>query len=264
MLFICVSSCVRAERDFLDYLSIANSNQYMMPKGETPEEDAFATPRSLITTYKKVIIKISKEYHIEPSLLASVVFVETYGGGISGWYELKNHLSITKQILTGKATIGITQVTPTNIKDYDMVIMYNSDILWQLNQGARQLASIRDALYPNTPQLSDERIATVLRFYNQGTKVIFYDYPLDIEPVGHYAMAYYKKNLRIRRRIRENKEKPYYSNEITQISKDRKYIEIYVFGVPVAKYRIGGNRNKANSYAFIAYSNRERIKHWLK
>ncbi len=256
-------SPVYGERDFFDYLYLSQSNQYMMPERETPEEDAFETPRRVINTYRKPIIKIANEYHIEPELLASVIFVETYGGGVSGWYELKNHLSLTKQLILGRATIGITQVSPEDVRDYEIILLYNSDIFWQLNQGARQLASIRDALYPNTPTLSDERMATVLRYYNQGTKMELIDYSLDSEPVAHYALAHYKKNLRIRKRIRLNKEEPYYSNEITQYSKKYKAVEVYVWGVLVAKYKIGGSRYKANNYAYIAYSNRERIKHWL-
>ncbi|MBQ7256353.1 MAG: hypothetical protein IJS60_01500 [Abditibacteriota bacterium] len=268
--FLCIivlilgfSSYAYCDKTIFDYMSIANSNQYMMPERETPEEDAFETPREVITNYRRLIIKTAKEYHIEPELLASVIFTETYGGGVSGWYELKNRLSLTKQFLFGKATIGITQVSPENEKDFEMIILYNSDILWQLNQGARQLSSIRDAIYPNTTILSDERMAMVLRYYNQGTRQELMDYSLESEPVAHYALAHYKKNLRIRKRIRLNKDEPYYSNEITQYSQKYKAVEVYVFGVLVAKYRIGGSRSKANNYAYIAYSNRERIKNWL-
>lgn len=252
------------ERGFLDYLNLSNSNSYNMPERKSADEDAFETPRSCIKTYKKVIKRTAKAYHIEPELLASVVFVETYGGGITGWYELKNHLSVTKQILFGNATIGITQVTPEKIKDLSTVINYNYDVFWQLNQGAIQLSSIRDALYPNTKKLNDEKINMVLRFYNQGTKVNFINYDLVENPVGHYALAHYKKNLRIRKRIRLNKGEPYYSNEISVHNVENKSIDIYVFNMLVAQYRIGGSRYSADKYVKIAYENRFRIKNWLE
>ena len=259
---LCLSPLHSAKTIF-DYMSITSSNQYVLSSDETNIDDVYATPREIITTYRKPIIKISNQYHIEPQLLASVIFTETYGGGVSGWYELKNQLSLTKQLIMGKATIGITQVSPENERDLDMIMIYNGDIFWQLNQGARQLASIRDAIYPNTTLLTDERMAMVLRYYNQGTRQELMDYSLESEPVAHYALAHYKKNLRIRKRIRLNKDEPYYSNEITQYSQKYKAVEVYVFGVLVAKYRIGGSRSKANNYAYIAYSNRERIKNWL-
>ena len=230
---------------------------------ETAKDSALDTPRDIITSYRKIIIKTAKSYHIEPLLLASVVFTETYGGGVSGWYQLKNRLSITKQLITGTATIGITQVNPKNIKDFENVILYNSDIIWQLNQGAKQLASIRDALYPNTPHLSDERAANVLRFYNQGTKAKLSVYSAKEQPTQHYALCHYKKNLRIRKKIRAEKSSPYYSNEISVYRKETESVAVYCFGVQVAEYSIGGNRNKANTYARTAYTNRYRIRHWL-
>ena len=229
---------------------------------KTKENNAFSTPKSVISTYRKLIIKTAKSYHIEPELLAGVVFVETYGGGVSGWFEFKNRLSLTKQFLMGNATIGITQVSPENIKDFQMVILYNQDILWQLNQGAGQLASIRDLIYPNTPKLNEERIAQILRFYNQGTEFNLIDYPNN-EITARYALAFYKKNLRIRNRVRENKENPFYSYEITQFNEDNKNVEIYVFGVKVAECKIKGNIKRANNYAYTAYLNRERINKWL-
>ena len=258
LLIFCVCPVFSQDVSVLEYMIIKHSNE------EIPltEDVSLDKPRSVITTYKKVIKRISDSYHIEPELLASVVFAETYGGGVSGWYDLKNNLSITKQILTGKATIGVTQVTPENIKNYEKVILYNSDIIWQLNQGAGQLSSIRDALYPNTPQLNEDRIYTVLRYYNQGTKLKFPDYSED--PVGHYALAHYKRNLRIRKRIRLNRLEPYYSNEISQFDEKTGGIDIYCFNVLVAQYSIGGNDKKANNYAWTCYKNRERIKEWLK
>ncbi|MBQ0104686.1 MAG: hypothetical protein KBT47_01455 [Armatimonadetes bacterium] len=253
-----------AERDMADYMFLSHSNQYMMPESKSPQEDAFSTPREIIIRYRKIIIRAANAYHIEPELLADVVFVETYGGGISGWYELKNRLSVTKQFLFGNATIGITQVTPHNIKDFQDIINYNYDVFWQLGQGARQLASIKYTLYPNTPHLTEERMMNVLRFYNQGTKQKIYSYSKEENPVGHYALASYKKNLRIRKRLRLEKKPPYFSCEIAQYDTKKKATVIYMFGVPVAEYRIGGSKNKANSYAFTAYRNRERIRRWLK
>lgn len=245
-----------------DYPYLINPKD--IPSKEETGENALDMSGDIIKKYRKFIIKIAEKHYIDPDLLASVVFVETYGGGVSGWYEFKNRLSFTKQMIFGNATIGITQVRPENIRQIDKLINYNYDVFWQLNQGALQLASIRDALYPNTPSLSDERKMMILRYYNQGTKQKLMEYDLKENPVGHYALAHYKKNLRIRKRHRLENKEPYYSNEITVFNKEKNTAEIYVFNIKVASYSIGGSRNKANTYAWTAYSNRFRIRRWLK
>lgn len=260
LIFLCIPLWSQ-DRDILDYMYISGTNS--VPETELSENDAFRTSKEIILRYRKIIIKTAKNHYIEPELLAGVIFVETYGGGVSGWFELKNRLSVTKQLLFGNATIGITQVTPEDIKSLEKVINYNYDIIWQLNKGAQQLRSIRDILYPNTVTLTDERLVNILRYYNQGTKLKLCHYSKEDNPVAHYALAHYKRNLRIRKRHRTELLKPYYSNEIIQYNKKRKSTEIYVFGIHVADCYIGGNRGKANNYAWTAYSNRERIKNWL-
>ena len=225
--------------------------------------DAYRTPKKIITKFRKVIIRSAEKNNIPPDLLADVVFVETYAGGVESWYELKNKLSFTKQYFFGNATIGITQVRPENIRRLDKLVNYYYDEFWQLSRGALQLASVRDAIYPNTPILSEERKMNVLRYYNQGMKAKIYEYSLEENPVAHYALCHYKKNLRIRKRRRINNEKPFYSNEISVYNAEKKAMEIYVFNILVAEYSIGGSRNKANNYAWTAYVNRERIRNWL-
>ena len=235
-------------------------------KTEITENSPYYMPLSVFKDYAPIMVKIAKDHYIQPELLASVVFVETYGGGVTGWYELKNYISLTKQFLIGSATIGITQVTPENIRDFNLIENYNNDINWQLSEGARQLASIRDALYPNTPVLSEDRLMNVLRYYNQGTRQEFIKYDIDDEDVvkKYIALDHYKKNLDIRRNRRINKKPPYYSGEISQYIEDERAVGIYLNNVLVAKYFIGGSRHKANRYAKTAYENRFRINRWLK
>jgi len=64
---------------------------------------------SVVHEHRTQIIQVAAKHHIQPELLAGVVWVEMFGGGLVGWSSESQQLSMFKYKFAGKGDFGITK-----------------------------------------------------------------------------------------------------------------------------------------------------------
>lgn len=135
-----------------------------------------------IKTNRNNIINTANSYGIQPELLAGVIAVELYGGGIKGNNDANRTASILKFAKSGKASLGVVQMTKTqkNVPNsnganpfarYKWADQYDANYDQQFKDAAALLKSIaiRPNRYPtHLNKLTPAQMAIVATEYNKG------------------------------------------------------------------------------------------------
>ena len=155
------------------------------PSGFDQQEAAAAIKR-----LRPEIISVAQAHHIQPDLLAGAVWVEVDAGGVHGWNRTNRDISIIKYEMTGKASLGISQVTKVapppmdhsmvdSWTGYQMTLnerwldatQYDANDYFVLSDSAQLLENLakRPNRYPKrTNQLTPGEMAIILTEYNKG------------------------------------------------------------------------------------------------
>jgi RHS repeat-associated protein len=161
------------------YLYCGNEPVNSSDPSGTDQSDAIVA----VSRYAPLIDKVSKKVGIQPALLAGVVWVESYAGGVPSWRRLNNQISVLKFLSGRTATIGITQygLDPSKILGCDTFwgrrkfiadYLHNPEI--QLELTAKQLKYLAQLAYgkEDFKRLNATQVAMVLSAYNRGDEYL--------------------------------------------------------------------------------------------